>query len=169
MAMLEVGLEMLPAGAGPPIKQGELRGVVELPCGSLSERSVLVHDADSVEGRLRVLDGLLGGFQHRVEPPQHGDGDDSVVVVAADVDVAEHTARDAPVGDPAEVCGWWSRSFLGRWVAPVGLPVSADAERIYHDGRSFAPVGGARAGFAIPLSSLKATSCLLLSAPSLSS
>ena len=51
--------------------------------------------------------GLLGGFEDRIEAAEDGHGEDDVAVLAADVDVAEDIVRDAPdvVGDPVEVGG----------------------------------------------------------------
>ena len=59
--VFEVGLELLPAGSGPQVVQGEHRGVVELLAGRLPQRRVLVDDAHAVQRVLHVQDGLLGG------------------------------------------------------------------------------------------------------------
>ena len=107
----EVGSELLLAGAGLEVAQGELRGVVEVLAGGLAERLVLVDDARLVESGLHVEHGLLGGLEHGVEPPQHGHGEDDIPVFAADVEVAQDVVGDAPdeVDDPAQL-GWFHRS-----------------------------------------------------------
>ena len=105
--VLEVGFQLVAAGAGAEVLQGELGGVVEGLAGRVAERGLLVDDPDGVERLLHVEDGLLGGFEDRVETAEDGHGEDDVAVLAADVDVAEDIVRDAPdvVGDPVEVGG----------------------------------------------------------------
>ena len=101
---LEVGLELLLAGAGPEVAQRELRGVVERLTGGLSQRLVLLDDPGLVEAGLQVEHLLLARFEHRVEPAQYGHRQDHVAVLPADVDIAQHVIRDAPdeAGDPVE-------------------------------------------------------------------
>ena len=64
---LEVGGELLAAGAGSEIAQGESGGVVEGLAGGLSQGRVLFNDARGVESALHAKDGLLAVFQHCVE------------------------------------------------------------------------------------------------------
>ena len=115
--VLEVGPELLPAGPRPQVVQGELRRVVERLLGRLPQGHLLVGDPQLVQPFLHVQDGLLGGFEHRVKPPQHGHGKDDVAVLAAHVDIAEHVVRDHPdvVRDPAQiaVCHVLVSSSLG--------------------------------------------------------
>ena len=119
--VLEVGLQLLAAGAGAEVVEGELRGVVEGLAGRLAERFLLLDDPLLVEPGLHVEDGLLGGFEDRVEAAENGHGEDDVAVLAADVDVAEDIVRDAPdvVGDPVEVGGGHGGGGWGM----AGLPV----------------------------------------------
>ena len=128
--VLEVGLQLLAAGAGAEVVEGELRGVVEGLASRLAERFLLLDDSLLVEPGLHVQDGLLGGFEDRVEAPQDGHGEDDVAVLAADVDVAEDIVRDAPdvVGDPVEVGGGHG---VGGGVVVGVVPVVA--ERQYCD------------------------------------
>ena len=115
--VLEVGLQLLAAGAGAEVVEGELRGVVEGLAGRLAERFLLLDDPLLVEPGLHVEDGPLGGFEDRVEAAEHGHGEDDVAVLAADVDVAEDIVRDAPdvVGDPVEVGGGHVRVMGCSW------------------------------------------------------
>ena len=120
--VLEVGSQLLTAGAGAEVVEGELRCVVERLAGRLPERSLLLDDPLLVEPGLHVEDGLLGGFEHRVEAPQDGHGEDDVAVLAADPDIAEDIVSDAPdvVGDPVEVRGGGHE--VGGWGWGVGVP-----------------------------------------------
>ena len=120
--------------------EGELRGVVELLAGCLPQRRVLVEDTHSVERGLHVQEGLPGGFEDRIEPAEHGQGEDDVAVLAADVDIAEYMVRDAPdvAGDPVEV-GGGGHELVVYGCAQAVLVCTA-AERLYHDGRCTAPV-----------------------------
>ena len=104
----EVGLELLAVGAGAQVAQGELRGVVEGLTRDLPQGRILLDDPGFVEGGLHVQNRLLAVLQHRVEPAQHGHGQDHVAVVAvlaAHVEVAQDVVGDAPdvVRDPVEV------------------------------------------------------------------
>jgi hypothetical protein len=105
---LEIGFELLLAGAGAQIAQGKLRGVVERLPGGLTERLVLVRDVRPVERGLHVEHVLLGRLEDRVEPAQHRHRQDDVAVLAAHVEIAEHVVRDSPdeVGDPVKL-GWF--------------------------------------------------------------
>ena len=102
---LKIGLELLLAGARSQIAQTELRGVVEGLSGGLPQRRVLVSDAGLVERGLHVEDGLLGRFQHRVEPAQDHHRQDHVAILAPHVQIAEHVVGDAPdeVRDPVQI------------------------------------------------------------------
>ena len=100
---LEVGLELLLAGAVSQIAQRELRGVVERLAGRLAERlrpgwrcSALSSDV------LHVEHGLLGRLEHRVEAAQDRHRQDDVAVLAAHVQVAQDVVGDAPdeIRDP---------------------------------------------------------------------
>ena len=128
--VLEVGSELLAAGAGTEVVEGELRGVVERLAGRLTERFLLLDDPLLVEPGLHVEDGPLGGFEDGVEAAQNGHGEDDVAVLAADVDVAEDIVGDAPdvVGDPVEVGGGHG---VGGGVVVGVVPVVA--ERQYCD------------------------------------
>jgi hypothetical protein len=101
---LEVGLELLLAGAGFQIAQRELRGVVESLTGSLPKRLVLMDDAGLIQGGFHCKNSLLGGLQQRIEPPQHRHGQDDVAILAAYIEIAQHVVRNAPdeIGDPVE-------------------------------------------------------------------
>ena len=113
--VLEVGLQLLAAGPGAEVVEGELRGVVEGLAGRLAERLLLLDDPLLVEPGLHVEDGLLGGFEDRVEAAEDGHGEDDVAVLAADVDIAEDIVGDAPdvVGDPVEVGGGHGVGVVG--------------------------------------------------------
>ena len=102
---LEVGPELLAARSGPQVTQRERRGVVEGLTGCVAQRLVLGDDAGSVQRRLHVEDGLLGLFQHGIEPAQHRHREDDVAVLAADVEVAQHVVGDPPdvVRDPPDI------------------------------------------------------------------
>ena len=102
---LEVGRELLAAGAGPQVAQGELRGVVEGLPRRLPQGRLLLDAAGLVEHGLHLEHGLLAVLQHRVQPAQHGHRQDNVAVLAADVEVAEDVVGDAPdiVRDPVQV------------------------------------------------------------------
>ena len=117
--VLEIGSELLAAGTGAEVVEGELRGVVERLAGRLAERFLLLDDPLLVEPGLHVEDGLLSGFEDCVEAPQDGHGEDDVAVLAADVDIAEDIVRDAPdvVGDPVEVGGGHGVGVGGVWYA----------------------------------------------------
>ena len=116
----EVGLQLLGIGAGAQVFQGEIRGVVEVMPRGLPQGLVLVNQADIVEGGLHVEDRLLAVLQHRVEPAQHGHGEDHVAVLAAHVQVAQDVVGDAPdvVRDPVEVAVAHVRAVprRGYWV-----------------------------------------------------
>ncbi len=101
----ENGLELLLAGAGLQIAQGELRGVVERLAGRLTKGLVLMDDLGRVEGGLHVEHGLFGRLQHRVQAPQHGHRQDDVPILAADVKVPQDIVGDAPdeVRDPVQL------------------------------------------------------------------
>ena len=103
--VLEVGPELLPTGPRPQVVQRELRRVVERMLRRLPKGHLLFGDPHLVQRVLHVQDGLLGGFQHRVEPPQHGHGKDHVPVLAANIHIAEHVVRDPPdvVRDPVQI------------------------------------------------------------------
>src|SRR5665647_2914210 len=60
---LEVGLELLLAGAGTEVAEGELRGVVEGLPRSLTQGLVLMDDPSRVERRLHGNDVLLRGLK----------------------------------------------------------------------------------------------------------
>ena len=101
----EVGGQLLTAGAGAQVAQGEPGGVVEGLAGGLAQGRVLFHQAGGVEGGLHGKDGLLAAFQHRIEAAQHRHRQDDVTVLAAHVQVAQHVVGDAPdvVGYPVQV------------------------------------------------------------------
>ena len=140
---LEVGLELLLAGAGPEVAQRELRGVVEGLAGRLPQGLVLVDDARLVERGLHVEHGLLGRLEHRVEAAQDGHRQDDVAVLAADVEVAQDVVGDAPdeVGDPVEL----NRFHLpvsfgtqsGRHQPRLARPLARSRKTSYHPARSF--------------------------------
>jgi hypothetical protein len=102
---LEIGLEVLLAGAGLEVPQSEPGGVVEGLAGRLTHSRILVDDPRRVEGSLHVEDGLLGRFEHRVQPPQHRHREDHVAVLAAHVEVPQHVVGDPPdeIRDPVEL------------------------------------------------------------------
>ena len=119
---LEVGRELLAAGAGAQVAQGELRGVVEGLSRRLPQGRLLLDDAGLIEHGLHLEHVLLAVLQYRVQPAQDGHREDDVAVLAADVQVAEDVIGDAPdvVRDPVQVgvahgranpCRrWWWRS-----------------------------------------------------------
>ena len=129
--VLEVGLQLVAAGAGAEVVEGELRGVVECLAGRLPERFLLLDDSLLVEPGLHVEDGPLGRFEHRVEAAEHCHGKDDVAVLAADVDIAEHIVRDAPdvVGNPVQVWGGGGHEVAIRGWCP-GRPVRSAAGNI---------------------------------------
>ena len=87
--------------------EGELGSVVECLARGATQSNFLINDPHLVQIGLHVQDGLLGGFEDRVEAPQDGHGQDDVPVFAADVNVTKHVIRNAPdvIGDPVEVGG----------------------------------------------------------------
>jgi len=105
---LEVGLELLLAGAVAQVAQGELRGVVEGLAGCLAQRLILVGDTDRIQAELHVQHRLFGRLQHRVQAAQHGHGQNDVTILAAHIEVAQYVVGDAPdeVGDPVELGGF---------------------------------------------------------------
>ncbi len=122
---LEVGLELLLAGAGLEVTQRELRGVVERLPGGLAQRRVLMDDLRRVERGLHVEHGLLGRLEHRVEPAQDGHRQDDVAVLAADVEIPQHVVGDAPdeVRDPVEL------ALFHETPGSVGRPNALPAHR----------------------------------------
>ena len=101
----EVSFELLAAGTGAQVAEGEARGVVEGLSRRLAQRRVLLHHAGIIERGLHVENGLLAVFQHCVQPAQHGHRQDHVAILAAHVEVAQHVVGDAPdvVRDPVQV------------------------------------------------------------------
>lgn len=114
---LEVGPELLLAGAGLEIAQGEFGRVVEGLARCLPEGRVLMDDLGRVEGRLHLQHRLLGGLQHGIQPAQHCHRQDHIAVLTAHVEIPKHVVGDAPdeVGDPVELA-----LFHGRPLEPVG-------------------------------------------------
>ena len=114
---LEVGPQLLLDGAGLEIAQGEFGGVVEGLARCLPQGRVLVDDLGGIQGGLQVQHRLLGGLQHRIQPPQHRHRQDHVAVLAAHVQIPEHIVGNAPdeVGDPVELA-----LFHGRPLEPMG-------------------------------------------------
>ena len=97
---VQVGVEVVPElGLGRPgceVPEAERGGVEEGLSGGMFEDTGLVLDAGFVEPLLFVQDFLLVGFQHGVEAPEDGHGEDDVAVFAPDVDVAEVVVSDSP-------------------------------------------------------------------------
>ncbi|EXI65746.1 MAG: hypothetical protein AW08_02958 [Candidatus Accumulibacter adjunctus] len=102
---LEIGLELLLAGAGLEVAQREPGRVVEGLAGRLAQRLVLIGDRRPVERGLHVEHRLLGGFEDGVEPAKHRHRQDDVAVLAADVEVPQNVVGNAPdeVGNPVEL------------------------------------------------------------------
>ena len=134
----EVGRQLLTAGAGAQVAQGEPGGVVEGLAGSLAQGRVLFHHAGGVEGGLHGKDGLLAVFQHRIEAAQHRHRQDDVTVLAAHVEVAQHVVGDAPdvVGDPVQVAVVQHRGLLPSPVVEFSAPLYGyDAVKMVHPAR----------------------------------
>jgi|ERR1700730_2521098 hypothetical protein len=114
----EIGLELVLAGAGFQVAQGELGGVVEgLPSG-IAERGSLLGDAGFVEQLFGLKDGILCRLQHGVEAAQDAHRQDNVRIFAALEEVAENIIGDAPnERDDFVVGGLVHFSFFGwsRW------------------------------------------------------
>ena len=139
---LEVGLELLAAGASPQVAQGELRGVVEGLSRRLPQGRVLLDEAGLVEHRLHREDVLLAVLQHGVQPAQHDHREDDVTVLAADVEVAEDVVGDPPdvVRDPVQVAVTHMRcKVFGVRAHGVGL-----SDRVW--GRSYTELASDRMG-----------------------
>jgi hypothetical protein len=102
---LEIGLELLLAGASLEVAQRELRRVVERLAGGLTKRLVLVRDPGLVEGHLHVENRLLGRFEDGIEATKHRHRQDDVAVLPANVQVSEDIVCNAPdeIGDPAQL------------------------------------------------------------------
>jgi hypothetical protein len=64
-----------------------------------------VGDAVEVEQAVHVQHRLLGGFEHGIQPAQHGHRQDHVAILAAHVQIPQHVVGNAPdeVGDPGKV------------------------------------------------------------------
>ena len=103
---LEIGLELLLAGAAFEVAQGEFRGVVESLTGGLSKRRILIARSCLVSRAVfHVEDGFFGRLKDRVEPSEHHHRQDHVTVFAADIEIAEYVVGDAPdeVCNPAQI------------------------------------------------------------------
>ncbi len=102
---LEVGLELLLAGAGLEVAQRELRRVVERLFCRLPDRLILVGDLGPVERPLHLEHRLFGRLEDGVEPAQDGHRQDDIPVLSTDVQVPEDIVGDAPdeVGDPVQL------------------------------------------------------------------
>ena len=102
---LEIGGELLAAGASLQVAQGEPGGVVEGLSRCLTQSRILFDHPDPVQRGFHVQHGLLAVFQHRIQPPQDGHRKDDVTVFATNVKVAEDIVSDAPnvVGNPVKI------------------------------------------------------------------
>ena len=125
----EVGGQLLAAGAGAQVAQGEPGGVVEGLAGGLSQGRVLFNDAGGIESRLHVKDGLLAVFQHCVEPPQYSHRQYDVAVFAAYVEVAQDVVGDAPdvIGNPAQITVIQHKVPVRYWLHPAASASYDDA------------------------------------------
>jgi hypothetical protein len=94
--VLEVRQQLLLAGAGFEVTQGEAGGVVEGLPGGLAQCRSLFGDASLVEHLLGVEHGRLGGLQHGVHAPDDAHRQDHVRVLAAPEQVTQDIVGDAP-------------------------------------------------------------------------
>ncbi|GBD25431.1 hypothetical protein HRbin30_00750 [bacterium HR30] len=101
----KIGLQLLAVGPCLEVPERERGGVVKGLAGGPSQSSVLVYDPLFVEQGFHGEHFLLGGFEHCIEPTDHGHRQDDVAVLAAHVKVAQHVVRDTPdeIGDPSEL------------------------------------------------------------------
>jgi hypothetical protein len=93
---LEVGLQLLLAGAGAQVSEGEPRGVVERLARRLPQRLVLVDDSRFVQRRLHVEHRLLGRLKHRVQAAEHGHGQDHIAVLSPNIEIPQDIIGDSP-------------------------------------------------------------------------
>ena len=102
---LEVGLELLLLAPGPEVFKGERRDVVEGVPGLVAQRIFFGGDARVIELLTELEDGLLGGFQHRIQPADDGHRQDHIPVLAPDVHVPEDVIGNVPdePGNPVKV------------------------------------------------------------------
>ena len=98
---LEVGLELLLAGAGLEVAQRELGRVVERLSGRLPKGLILVGNLGRVERLLHLEHSLFGRLEDGVEPAQNGHRQDDVPILSTNVQVSKDIVGDAPdeVGD----------------------------------------------------------------------
>ncbi len=94
--IFEIGEELLLAGAGFEVAEGEFRGVVEGLFGGVAEGGMLGGDTGVVEEFHGFEDRFLGGFKDGVETAEDAHGEDDVGVFAASEEVAEDVVGDAP-------------------------------------------------------------------------
>jgi hypothetical protein len=94
--VFEIGEELLLAGVGFEVAEGEFGGVVRGLFGGVAEGGVLGGDAGGIEELLLCEDGGFGGFEDGVEAAKDAHGEDDVGVFAAFEEVAEDVVGNAP-------------------------------------------------------------------------
>ncbi len=101
----EVITQALPCRAGLELGQREFRDVVERLTRRHAQRAILLDHVVGVEELFAFQHRVLGGFQHGVEPSQHGERQDHVAVLAAHIDIAQAVVSDVPdeVGNPLDL------------------------------------------------------------------
>jgi len=119
--VFEIGEELLLAGAGFEVAEGEFGGVVEGLLGGVTEDGVVLGDAVGIDELLGVEDGGFGGFEDGVEAAEDAHGEDDVGVFAAFAEVAGDVVVDASdEGDDFVVGGLVHQIVLG-WVVAMRL------------------------------------------------
>ncbi len=94
--VFEIGEELLLAGVGFEVAEGEFGGVVRGLFGGVAEGGVLGGDAGGIEELLLCEDGGFGGFEDGVEAAKDAHGKDDVGLIAAFEEVAEDVVGNAP-------------------------------------------------------------------------
>ena len=101
----EVIAQALACCAGLELGQRELRDVVERLPRCHTQRAVLLGHFVGVQELLALEHRVFRRFEHGIEPPQYGEGQDHIAVLAAHVDVAQAVVSDVPdeVGNPLDL------------------------------------------------------------------
>lgn len=112
--------------AGLELGQREFRDVVEGLACRHAQRAVLLGHFVGVQELLALEHRVFRRFEHGIEPPQHGEGQDDVTVFAAHVNVAQAVVSDVPdeVGNPLDLALVLLLLLLHRYVPQLAaVPV----------------------------------------------
>ena len=122
----EVIAQALACCAGLELGQREFRDVVEGLACRHAQRAVLLGHFVGVQELLALEHRVFRRFEHGIEPPQHGEGQDDVTVFAAHVNVAQAVVSDVPdeVGNPLDLALVLLLLLLHRYVPQLAaVPV----------------------------------------------